>query len=125
MLHCNMNTTSALLLGLDDLLADLHYARRRDDVGRLALLSYCEVRRWARQAHEADIALHSAAMVTDVPHASRADFLEQVDRLIVELEAAHARLLEAEGQGQGGKAGAPMPPAAPPAPGPAPDPRSN
>jgi hypothetical protein len=99
MLRCNMNAQSfpsTLQLGLDDLLADLRYSRRQGDVGRLALLAYCEVRRWARQANEPAIASHSATMVTDGPHASREAFLGEIDQLIDELVAAHVRLLEAE-----------------------------
>ena len=37
-------------LVLEDLLGDLWHARRSGDLGRLALLSYYEVRRWARMA---------------------------------------------------------------------------
>ena len=39
-----------LRLALEDVLADLWHARRNDDLGRLALLSYCDMRRWARVA---------------------------------------------------------------------------
>jgi hypothetical protein len=88
MLHCNMNSSPSLQLSLEDLLADLGYARRRGDLGRLALIAYCEVRRWARQAGEEDLAEHSAAMITETPHANREAFLEQVDGLIHELEEA-------------------------------------
>ncbi|MBK6853237.1 MAG: hypothetical protein IPG93_17000 [Burkholderiales bacterium] len=42
--------TPKLKLGLDDLLADLWYARRSGDLGRLALVTYYEVRRWAKLA---------------------------------------------------------------------------
>ena len=71
MLHCNMISTSSLQLGLDDLLADLRHARRGNDLGRLALLAYCEVRRWARSAGEPALAQHAAEMVTASPHRSR------------------------------------------------------
>ena len=40
MLHCNMNTSPSIQLVLEDLLADLHHARRNTDLGRLALLAY-------------------------------------------------------------------------------------
>ena len=93
MLHCNMNVSAPLQLSLDDILADLQYARRRGDLGRLALIAYCEVRRWARQAGETDVAEHAAAMVTEVPHPSREAFLEQVDQLIFELERTRIRFL--------------------------------
>jgi hypothetical protein len=49
-----------LQLGLEDLLGDLRYARRRGDLGRLALLLYCDVRRWARLAGEEELAEHSS-----------------------------------------------------------------
>ena len=92
MLHCNMTSIAALQLGLDDLLADLRHARRGGDLGRLALLAYCEVRRWARSAGEADVAQHAAEMITASPHASRAEFLEHIDDLIHELEEVRPRL---------------------------------
>jgi hypothetical protein len=91
MLHRNMNAPSTLQLTLDDLVADLRYARRRGDLGRLALIAYCEVRRWARQAHESSIAAHSAAMMTAEPHASRDAFVGQIDELITELEQVQSR----------------------------------
>lgn len=92
MLHCNMNASLSLRLGLDDLLADLQHARRRGDLGRLAFVAYCDVRRWARQAGEIGIAARSAAIFTHEPHASRDVFLEQVDRLVHDLEQVQARL---------------------------------
>ena len=52
-----------LQLGLEDLLGDLRYARRSADLGRLALLAYCEVRRWARLAADQDLATRSSAMI--------------------------------------------------------------
>ena len=68
MLRCNMNTeTPSLQLQLDDLLGDLQHCRRRGDMGRLALLSYCEVRRWARQAGEQALAEHSFEMIVRSP----------------------------------------------------------
>ena len=80
-------------LGLDDLLGDLHHARRQGDLGRLALLAYCEVRRWARQAGELALAEHSTEMFTEHPHASRDEFLHMVDGLIAELTQARSQLL--------------------------------
>jgi hypothetical protein len=87
-----MNTIDSLLLGLDDLLADLQHARRSGELGRLALLSYCEVRNWARQAGESGVADHSRNMFTEQPHISREAFLSEVDSLIMELEEARPRL---------------------------------
>jgi hypothetical protein len=93
MLHCNMNATNvSLQLGLEDLLGDLHFARRNGDMGRLALLAYCEVRGWARAAGEQELAIHSSEIVNNIPHASREEFMAEVDRLIVALEQAHFRV---------------------------------
>jgi hypothetical protein len=87
--HLDMGASSQhLQLGLEDLLGDLRYARRSGDLGRLALLSYCEVRRWARMAGYPGLAEHSSEMITHAPHANREEFLAQVDDLIVELENA-------------------------------------
>ena len=91
MLHCNMTNATSLQLGLDDLLAEFRHARRCGDLGRLALIAYCDVRRWARQAGEMDLAAHAATMFTAEPHASRDDFLGQVDRLMLDLETTQAR----------------------------------
>ena len=74
-----------LLLGLEDLLGDLRYARRSVDLGHLALLAYCEVRRWARMAGDEEVAARSSAMITRAPHATREEFLVQIDDLIAEL----------------------------------------
>ena len=93
MLHCNMNNSLSLQLGLDDLLADLQYARRHNELGRLALIAYCDVRSWARQAGEFSVADHSSAIFTDQPHACKEDFLEKVDLLIGELEQMRTRFL--------------------------------
>jgi hypothetical protein len=85
-----MNASSQQIqLGLEDLLGDLVYARRRGDLGRLALLSYFEVRRWARMAGNKRLAEHASELVTHAPHASREEFLVGVDDLIAELEKAH------------------------------------
>jgi len=84
-------TPAALRAGLEDLLGDLWHARRRGDMGRLALLLYCEVRRWARQAGEQSLAQQAAALMLDGPLASREEFLAQADRLIGDLESAHER----------------------------------
>jgi len=86
-------STSALQLelGLEDLLADLRHARRTGDLGRLALLSYCEVRRWARLAGYWALAEHSSELITHAPHANREEFLAQVDDLIAELDKVRLR----------------------------------
>ena len=90
-----MNTDERLKLSLEDVLADLWHARRAGDIGRLALLSYCEVRRWARTAHHQGLAARSHELVLSCPHTDREDFLFAVDRLISELEQAHAELADA------------------------------
>jgi hypothetical protein len=93
MLHCTMtHSTAPLQLGLEDLLGEMVHARRNGDMGRLALLAYCEVRRWARQAGETGLAERSTLLITRHPHASREQFMEQIDDLIQELEEAHARV---------------------------------
>jgi hypothetical protein len=86
MLHCTMTSALSLQSGLEDLLADLRYARRRDDLGRLALVAYCEVRRWARDAGDLVLAEHASELITSSPHASREAFLVRIDNLIHELE---------------------------------------
>jgi hypothetical protein len=80
-----------LQLGLEDLLGDLRHARRNGDMGRLALISYCEVRRWARLAGNQRLAEHSSALITQTPHASREAFLAVIDELIADLEIAAGR----------------------------------
>ena len=89
---CIMNTDQRLKLALEDVLADLWHARRAGDIGRLALLSYCDVRRWARTAHHEKLAAHSQELVLGSPHSDRQEFLSAVDRLIAEMEQAHADL---------------------------------
>ena len=93
MLHCIMTAATVnTRLGLDDVLGDLRYARRIGDVGRLALVAYCDVRRWARLAGLPALAEHSADLVMKSPHPSREEFLQRVDELIGELENAQRRL---------------------------------
>ena len=86
MLRCNMITSLGIQLGLDDLLADLHFARRNNELGRLALLAYCEVKGWARQAGKPDIADSATLMFTQNPCVSRDEFLAKIDTLIATLE---------------------------------------
>jgi len=93
MLHCNMNASFlSLQNGLEDILGDLRFARRKRDLGRLALLAYCEVRRWAREAEAQELANHSSALIKNFPYASRDEFLEAIDVLIAELEEVRCRL---------------------------------
>jgi hypothetical protein len=91
MLQRNMHTLSNLHLALEDLLAELRHARRQGDLGRLALIAYCEVRRWARQAGEADLAESSSRLISRSPHSSREAFVAAIDDLIDELEQLRPR----------------------------------
>lgn len=86
------NSSVSLQLGFEDLLGDLQFARRSGDLGRLALLVYCDLRHWARAAGEDDLAKHSGALISNGPHASRDDFIAEVDGLISELEQAGVRV---------------------------------
>ncbi|CAM3508212.1 hypothetical protein POHY109586_11495 [Polaromonas hydrogenivorans] len=95
MLHCNMTTSLVSLQhGLEDILGDLRFARRSGDLGRLALLTYCEVRRWAREANAQELAKRSSALMENFPYPSRTEFLAAVDALVVELEHVHCSLTE-------------------------------
>lgn len=92
MLHCNMNAPPTVLRSsLHGLMTDLVRARQQRDLGRLALLCYCEVRHWARRAGEQHLADHSLSLITETP-ADRTAFLEQVDALMGELEDVCLRL---------------------------------
>ena len=78
--------TEALLFSLEDLMADLIHARRQGDVGRMALLCYCDVRHWARQAGQAELAQASSQLFTQpIPH-DRQSFLNEVDEILDELK---------------------------------------
>jgi hypothetical protein len=97
MLHCTMKPLfRPWRLGLEDLLGDLWHARRTGDLGRLALLSCFEVRRWARLSGEHELDQHASELVTGFPYAGRDNFLDQVDALIAHLEQVLARDDEAE-----------------------------
>lgn len=98
MLHCNMNTPIAIQLGLEDLLGDLYHARRQKALGRLALLAYCEVRGWARQAGKPDVAESATRMFTEDPCVSKEEFLEKIDRLITTLEQHQQAYQQARGR---------------------------
>ncbi len=100
MLHCTMDIHRVMnsQWDLDDLLADLHHARRRADLGRLAFVAYCDVRRWARGAGREGLAEQATRIVTDSPHQSRDEFLAQIDRLIASLEALQTPAPDAGGR---------------------------
>ena len=75
-----------LRLGLEDLAGDVACARRSNDLGRLALLCYFEIRRWARLAGEQHLADLSGALVSEHPARDRRTFLDQVNGVVIELE---------------------------------------
>ena len=91
MLRCNMTRTLTFQRGLHDLLAELQQARAQGDLGKLALLCYCELRRWARDAGESELAAHCTGLITGRPHASRQAFLTDIDALISELAALQSK----------------------------------
>jgi hypothetical protein len=78
--------TPGLRLDLEDVLGSLQHARRDEDLGRLALLTYWDVRKWARWAHEEALAALAADVVAQQPLPSREAFLSLVDRVIDEME---------------------------------------
>lgn len=95
MLHRNMSVSKqqiGLQADLEDILGSLHFARRSGDLGRLALLTYWEVRRWARAAHQELLAEHAAQLITEHPHPTRVEFLKIVDGVIAELESIQRNL---------------------------------
>jgi hypothetical protein len=86
MLQCNMIYSLHVQLGLEDLLADLRYARKHDKLGRLALLAYCDVKGWARLANKPELADTALQMFSENPCVSKMEFLQSIDRLIATLE---------------------------------------
>lgn len=81
-----MDTSLDIQLGLDDLLADLQFARRNQELGRLALLTYCGIRSWARQAGKPDISESVTKMFTETPCVCKEEFLAKIDHIITTLE---------------------------------------
>jgi hypothetical protein len=92
MLQCSMATeiTPTLRAGLEDVLGSLLHARRSGDLGRLALLTYWDVRSWARRAHRDALAGLASDWVVGDPFPDRAAFLALVDQVIAELQRIHA-----------------------------------
>ena len=86
MLQCTMNNSLNIQLALEDLLADLQFARKNEQLGRLALLAYCEVKGWARQANKPDLAMTTLRMFSENPYVGKVEFLQSIDRLISTLE---------------------------------------
>lgn len=83
---------------LDDLLADLHHARKKGDLGRMAFVAYCDVRRWAREEGRNVLADQAASLITQSPHRSRDNFLDQIDALIGQLEGLRSNKVAAPTQ---------------------------
>jgi len=97
MLHCTMPPLSDNLQhGLDDLVADVAYARRHETLGRLALLCYCDLRPWARRAEEERLADLTWTLSTLGPPVNRALFLRRIDVVIQELEEVCRRAARTE-----------------------------
>ena len=94
MLQRNMGSKAPLPLGLefDDVLGNLQYARRIGDLGRLAHLTYWEVRKWVRWTHRDALAERAADLVKGQPQPSRSAFLAIVDDVIAELERIRAEV---------------------------------
>ena len=86
MLQRNMINTLNIQLTLEDLLGNLHFARKHDQLGRLALLAYCEVKGWARLASKPDLADKAIRMFSQSPFVTKAEFLKNVDSLIATVE---------------------------------------
>jgi hypothetical protein len=82
MLHCNMTNHFDSQLALEDLLADLHFARKSEQLGRLALLAYCEVKGWARRAGKLDAADLALRLFSENPCRSKGEFLAGINGLI-------------------------------------------
>jgi len=81
-----LNLPESMRRGLEDLVGDMVHARRNADLGRLALLCYCEVRHWARLAGEQRLAELSYVLIAQQPVSERKEFLRRVDDVIAELE---------------------------------------
>ena len=86
-----MHMSPNLRTGLEDLTGEMVYARRTADLGRLALLCYCEIRHWARLAGEERLAHLSCTLVNERPARNREEFMDRVDDVISELEGVCER----------------------------------
>lgn len=86
MLQCSMHKSINIQLTLEDLLADLNYARKHDQLGRLALLAYCDLKGWARQAGKPELADMAMRMFSENPRLSKDGFLQSIDQLIAILQ---------------------------------------
>lgn len=85
-LEFTMPDALKIQLALEDLLADLQFARKHEQLGRLALLAYCDVKRWARQAGKSDVADMALRMFAENPCLNKEDFLRGMDQLLGALQ---------------------------------------
>jgi hypothetical protein len=92
MLQCSIMNAERLRLSLEDVLGDLWHARRMEDLGRLALVVHCDLRRWARVANRELLAKHSQELVLTCPQATREEYLRQIDQLIREAERVYVAI---------------------------------
>ena len=91
MLHCTMGRDADLQSALEDLLAQLWYARRTGDLGRLTHLSSSEIQRWGRNASESLLVSRARELLARCPYDSRDDLMWTIDRLIADVEFAHSQ----------------------------------
>jgi hypothetical protein len=91
MLRCNMNMEAKLVLELEDILAEVRAAQRAGDLGRLVLLSYFQLRRWARATGNQILATRASELFLNCPFRSREDLLAGLSGLVDEAERAGAR----------------------------------
>lgn len=92
-----MNRRSeAVGLALEDVLGDIRHARRNGDLGRVAVITFCDLRRWAWWAGEHALAQRSSEVFLQVPFADKASFLREVDDLIARAERIGAELRQAQ-----------------------------
>ena len=89
-----------LQTALENVLGELQEARRNGDLGRLAAVSFCDLKRWARMAHDELLAQQSLELVLNCPHRSREAFLNEADTLIRDAERALQTLRQHEGETQ-------------------------
>ena len=72
-------------LELEDLLANMRFAHKHNELGRLASLAYCDVKGWARRAGKPDVADKTLQMFSQCPHLTKQEFLEDINSLIATL----------------------------------------
>lgn len=65
-----------------ELVADLLFARECEQLGKLALLAYCDVKRWARETGRSDVAEMSVRLVSESASMDKQTFLRGIDGLL-------------------------------------------